>query len=275
MAGKLNYFQTRSKVKNIDAYQYLDRLNLQKEDPDLKFLKKIHKAHLLNIPFENLDIHYGKKIILDIERIYKKVIIDKRGGFCYELNGLIFHLLSNLRFNCHLVSARVKGNKSWGPEFDHMIVIVNLNNENWLVDVGFGSLFVEPKKIMLDVPQLDYNNYYKFETDPDENLILKKSKDNSVYSSIYQFELVSRELIEFLPMCNYHQESKKSIFSQNKLITQLFKNGRITLTDRKLKLELNGELEEKPILNEDEFLSKLEFHFGIDGRKLLTWRYES
>jgi arylamine N-acetyltransferase len=75
-------------------------------------------------------------------------------------------------------------------------------------------------------------------------------------------------------MCNYHQESDKSTFTQNKLITQLFSNGRITLTDRKLKIELDGILNEKPIMNEDEFLSKLEHHFGIDSRKLIMSRFE-
>ncbi|MFT6866959.1 MAG: N-hydroxyarylamine O-acetyltransferase [Cyclobacteriaceae bacterium] len=274
MSRKLNYFKTRSKVKSINVSPYLERLGLSIGLHDIAFLKKIHKAHLLHIPFENLDIHYGKKIILDINQIYKKIILEKRGGFCYELNGLIYHLLSNLGYECSLISARVKRNEGWGAAFDHMLVMVELNNEKWLVDVGYGSLFVEPKKLVLNTPQLDYNNYYKFETDVDENWILKKSRDNSVYSTIYRFDLQAHELIEFLPMCNYHQESDKSTFTQNKLITQLFSNGRITLTDRKLKIELDGILNEKPIMNEDEFLSKLEHHFGIDSRKLIMSRFE-
>lgn len=275
MSRRLNYFQTQSKIKAIETEAYLERLGLDSELHDLNFLKKIHKAHLLNIPFENLDIHYHKKIMLDIQRIFQKVIREKRGGFCYELNGLMYHLLSNLGYECCLLSAKVNGQDGWGQDFDHMIVLVELNNEKWLVDVGFGNLFVEPKKLILNVPQLDYNYYYKFETDPDENWILKKSRDNSTYNTIYMFDLMPHALIEFLPMCNYHQESVKSMFTQNKLITQLFRNGRITLTDRKLKLELNGEIDEKPIMNEDEFISKLEQYFHIDGRSLIMRRFEN
>lgn len=275
MSRRLNYFQTQSKIKAIETEAYLERLGLDSELHDLNFLKKIHKAHLLNIPFENLDIHYHKKIMLDIQRIFQKVIREKRGGFCYELNGLMYHLLSNLGYECRLLSAKVNGKEGWGQDFDHMIVLVELNNEKWLVDVGFGNLFVEPKKLVLNVPQLDYNYYYKFETDPDDNWILKKSRDNSTYNTIYMFDLKPHELIEFLPMCNFHQESEKSMFTQNKLITQLFRNGRITLTDRKLKLELNGEIDEKPIMNEDEFISKLEQYFHIDGRSLIMRRFEN
>ncbi|MFY0601007.1 MAG: arylamine N-acetyltransferase [Cyclobacteriaceae bacterium] len=275
MSGKLNHFQTSSKVPSIDVDSYLQRIGLQREPPSLAFLRRIHKAHLLSIPFENLDYHYGNKVILDIKSIYKKIIEKSRGGFCYELNALMYHLLANLGFDCFIASASVKGSSEWGPEFDHILVVVSLNDELWLVDVGFGNLFVEPKKLVFNTPQLDYNFYYKFETDPDENWILKKSRDNSAYNPIYRFDLRPRNLIEFLPMCNYHQESEKSIFTQNKLITQLFKNGRITLTDRKLKLELNGETEEKPILNQDEFLSKLEHHFGIDGKALIMSRFEN
>ncbi|MEO9475353.1 MAG: arylamine N-acetyltransferase [Cyclobacteriaceae bacterium] len=270
MSRQLNYFQTRSKAKPIAVEPYLKRIGLTKEEPSLAFLKKIHKAHLLSIPFENLDIHYGPKILMDIDLIFEKVVHQRRGGFCYELNALLYHLLSHLGFECFLISANVKGeNNSWGPDFDHMAVVAKVSDKAWLLDVGFGKLFVEPKPLTLNTPLLDYNTYFKFEVDPDDRYVLKKSLDNSVYESVYKFDLKRREFIEFLPMCNYHQESEKSHFTQKKLITQLFRNGRITLTDRKIRFDLKGDTEEKPILNEDEFLSKLEHHFGINSRNLI------
>lgn len=272
MSRKLNYFQTGSKVQPININAYLDRIGLAKNEPDLKFLQQVHKGHLLHIPFENLDIHYQTKIVLDIEKIFEKIVVNNRGGFCYELNALLYHLLSNLGYDCSLLSASVRGSKEWGPEFDHMIILVKLNDENWILDVGFGSLFVAPKKLDINLPQLDYNNYYKFEKDIDGHFFLRRSNDNLHYTTIYKFDLTPHELIEFIPMCNFHQESAKSIFTQNKLITQLFRNGRITLTDRKLKLELNGDLQEFPIMNEDEFLSKLENHFGMDSMAIITNR---
>ena len=266
--NRLNYFKSRPKVPPINVAAYLHRLGVERGKADLAFLKKIHKAHLLAIPFENLDIHYGKKIILDIRPIFEKVILNKRGGFCFELNSLFYHLLIHLGYDAYLASARVFKDAGYTPEFDHMIIIVRLDGLNYLADVGFGSLFTEPKQINSQA-QLDYTEYFKFFKDPDDHLILKRSSDGVVYSTAYKFDLIRREMIEFMGRCVYHQESPESHFKQNKLITQLFPEGRITLTDRKLKLHLKGELKELPVMNEDEFLSKLEDHFGVDSRALL------
>lgn len=273
MSRKFNYFQTRPKLISIDAKAYLERLNLELGKPDLKFLRKIHRAHLLTIPFENLDIHYGKKIVLDIRQIFEKVIGRNRGGFCYELNSLLYHLLSQLGYDAFIASARVFEKEGLTPEYDHMVLIVVLDNEHYLVDVGFGgSIFTEPKKINKQ-PQLDYTEYYRFTKDPDDYFVLQKSKDGSDYRSIYRFDLVPREMIVFLERCNYHQESPASNFKQTKLITQLFREGRITLTDRQLKMNWEGEKKEFPISHEDEFLAKLQEYFGVDTQSLLRQQF--
>ncbi len=269
----LNYFQTRPKVPPIDADLYLKRIGVQKDEPSLAFLKKIHRAHLLQIPFENLDIHYQRKIILDINSIYDKIIRHRRGGFCYELNGLLYHLLARLGFRAFLGSARVFQDGSISPEFDHMVVFVSLDEGNFLCDVGFGELFSEPKRLVTGDVQLDYTRYFRFEHNPDGEWLLRKSNDNSLYESIYVFTLQPRQMIEFLPRCNFHQESDQSHFTKQKLITQLFSEGRITLTDRKIKRSLYGEQKEREILNEDEFLAQLQEIFKINVRSLLRQKF--
>lgn len=273
MSRKLNYFQTGPKLKKIDTASYLERLGLTRDNPGLKFLKSLHRAHLLNIPFENLDIHYGKKIILSIPQIFDKIIYRKRGGICYELNALFYHLLSELGYDVFLASARVyKKGGTLTPEFDHMIILATLENEKYLVDVGFGPLFSEPKKISTQ-PQLDYTEYYRFITDPDDFYILQNSKDGSDYKSIYRFDFTPREMITFLEQCNFHQESLDSHLKKNKVISQLFREGRITLTDRKLKMRWEGEETASPISSEDEFLARLEEYFKIDSRMLLSQQF--
>lgn len=272
--AQLNYFQNRPKVAPIDDHEYLNRLKLVQEPASYSFLKKIHRAHLLHIPFENLDLHYGKKVVLEIKKIYQKVILNHRGGFCYELNALLYHLLARLGFQAFLGSARVFQAEELSPEFDHMVVFVQLPEGLFLCDVGFGSLFSEPKEIILHKVQLDYTQYYRFEHTPDEEWVLRKSLDNSEYMSIYLFSLQPREMIEFIPRCNFHQESENSHFRKQKLITQLFNEGRITLTDRLLKMQVYGETVEKVIMNEDEFLSMLHEHFHIDPQKLLRQLFD-
>lgn len=269
MSRKLNYFQTRSKVQQIDLDSYLERIGMRREAPSISYLKRLHKSHLLNIPYENLDIHYNGKIELKINGLVDKIIKRKRGGFCYELNALFYHLLFGLGFDCFLISCRVYKEGSWSPEFDHMAICTKQDDSNWLCDVGFGKHFLEPKQIVLASTQLDYNNYFRFEHDPDQNWILKQSVNNSAFDSIYRFSLEPKEMIEFIPRCNFHQESMDSHFCQHKMISQQRTNGRISLTERLLKEELLGEIKETPILNEDAFLSKLQQHFGIGLRDLI------
>src|SRR5262245_14904037 len=106
-------------------------------------LRRLHLAHLLAVPFENLDIHLGRPIVLDVDRIFEKIVRRRRGGFCYELNGLFAWLLGELGFDVELLSAQVLDGGRLGPEFDHMTLLVE-HEGRWLVDVGFGDSFLEP-----------------------------------------------------------------------------------------------------------------------------------
>ena len=78
----------------MNISEYLARINYSKSaQPDSKTLHALQLAHMQNIPFENLDIGLGRKINLDLESLWEKIVINKRGGFCYELNGLFACLL--------------------------------------------------------------------------------------------------------------------------------------------------------------------------------------
>ena len=256
---------SRPKRPYLDVEGYLNRINVrQSYQPTLAFLKQLHRSHLFAIPFENLDIHHGRKIMLDVQQAYKKVILERRGGFCYELNGLFYHLLLQLRFDCKLISARVfREDGSLGPDYDHVAIIVRIDGLLWLVDVGFGDAFIEPKRLEPYQSMLDYNRYFKFEQDPDDNYILLMSSEGVDYKQKYIFSLEPKEYIQFLEMCDYHQTDLASPFRKRKLITIATKSGRITLTDGTLKTTHLGEETEMPLLNQDEFYSKLEHHFGI------------
>lgn len=268
---KLNFFQNKPKASKIDVGAYLKRIGVDQKEASLSYLRELQKAHLHSVPFENLDIHYRSKIVLDYKRIFEKVVNRGRGGFCYELNGLFYHLLYHLGFDCHVISARVwsaeKG--EFGKPYDHMTIVVELDGDQWLVDVGFGDGPTSPIKIKTNLVQMDYTRYWRIDTDPDENLILKVSKDTSYYESKYIFTLQERQLIQFMEMCEYHQTSPESPFTQKKLISQFTPNGRVTLTDRALKIFDKGEMTESGIMNEDEFLSKLEQHFKITKFQLI------
>ena len=115
--------------------------------PHIDVLRRLHRRHLLSVPFENLDIRAGRPIVLDQKLLYKKIVGNRRGGYCYELNGCFAWLLKCLGFKVSMLSARVaRKDGGFSPEFDHLTLLVRLG-ERWLVDVGFGDLFAEPKQI--------------------------------------------------------------------------------------------------------------------------------
>ncbi len=260
------------KLEPLDVKAYLNRIGLGQQDVSQKSLRVIHHAHLLSIPYENLDFHYKKAVVLNVQDLQKKIIDRCRGGIGYELNILFYYLVSHLGFKPKLVSARTFVDGVLSPEFEHAAVLVNLGNDKYLCDVGFGDHMCFPKRLVINDAQLDYTRYFRFEHDADNNWLLKKSNDNSHYETVYQFTEQPRALIEFIPRCNLHQASLESTYHQEKFITQLFREGRVTLTSRKLIISLMGEREEKEILNEDAFLAHLEQHFGIRVNELLRQR---
>lgn len=270
MSQKLNYFKTRPKAEPIEVVPYLERLSLASAPASLAYLQKLHRAHLLHVPYENLDIHYGGKLHLNVNHLQRKIVTEKRGGLSYETNGLFYHLLSKLGFQVAMASARPLVDGRLAPEFEHLILLVSLDEVVYLCDVGFGDLMTLPKRLELNTPQLDYTTYFKFTQDADGHWQLRRSKNNSDYQLIYQFGTESAEWIQFMNRCDFHQQSMDSGQRKQKLITQLFHAGRVLLTDRSLVLQLYGEKEEKPVSNEDEFLAFLEQYFKIDSRKLIS-----
>jgi N-hydroxyarylamine O-acetyltransferase len=117
----------------MDVPAYLQRIDYQGSlKPDVDLLRSLHRAHLFTVPFENLDIHLGREIVCDESRILHKIVNEKRGGFCYELNGAFAALLRALGFRVTLLSCRVaRQDGSYGPEFDHLTLRAISKNPGW------------------------------------------------------------------------------------------------------------------------------------------------
>lgn len=248
----------------MNIKDYLNRLNAEEPDvTDLNFLNRLHRQHLYSIPLENLDIHRGKVIKLEESSLEKKIISGNRGGYCYELNGMFFLLLKDLGFHAKMISARVNNGKGgWGPEFDHLAIIVDLG-DLWLADVGFGDNFIEPLKFELNTIQKNLNGYYKIEKYDEEYYKLMRSQDGKEFSDEYIFTLKERKWEEFGDMNKYHQTSPESHFTKNKVCTIAKPDGRITLTNTKFIITENGKRQETEIKDEKEFGEKLIEYFEI------------
>lgn len=248
-----------------DIYKYSERINFKSTlNNSIETLIELHKCHLYNIPFENLDIKNKVDIVLDIDRIYDKIINKRRGGFCYELNGLFSKLLYNAGFKLFYVSCNVYSEErgKYGADFDHMGIIIE-DKERWLADVGFGESFIEPLKLIFDIPQKQYGVDYRFRKLNDNEIVLERSYDSEKFSKMYKFNLKPRRIEEYTGMCKYHQSSPDSHFTKGRLCSIATTEGRISLTDKLLIVTENGIRKEFPVTDEKDFNSKLKEYFNL------------
>ncbi|MGB7069262.1 MAG: arylamine N-acetyltransferase [Pyrinomonadaceae bacterium] len=246
--------------------EYLSRIGVE-ADPlqtNVETLRLLQRKHLSSVPFENLDVHWKRPIVLDIERFFQKIVGEKRGGFCYELNGLFNELLLSLGFTTRLISARVFNGTEHGPEFDHAAVIVSIGDLEYLADVGFGDFTAEPLRFVLDAEQQDETGIFIIRRF-DENYLEVAKKEGVGWKSQYLFKDIARELSEFAVMCDFQQYSPESHFTKGKVCSILVDSGRKTLTDRKLIVTANSGKQETDLMSEEMFDRILLEEFGIES----------
>ena len=227
-------------------------------------LRGLHRAHLFRVPFENLDIHLGRKIRLNQAAFVRKVVQERRGGFCYELNGAFAALLDALRFRLTLLSARVpRDDGSDGPEFDHLTLRVDLD-EPWLVDVGFGDSFVDPLRLEIGTEQQQGDRRFRILAMGDSlRLEARPETQHGEWKTEYVFGLKTRKLAEFCAMCSYHQTSRESPFTRKRVCSRATEDGRITLSGMKLITTGVGVREERELGSEAEWRAVLKEEFGV------------
>ncbi len=251
-------------IREMDTALYLKRIGYQGSlTPRIDVLRRLHRRHLLSVPFENLDIRAGRPIVLDQKLLYKKIVGNRRGGCCYELNGCFAWLLKCLGFKVSMLSARVaRKDGGFSPEFDHLTLLVRLG-ERWLVDVGFGDLFTEPKRLDIASAQQDKSEAYRILSKGKTRLLLRRSADETTWKPQYAFALRPRKLAQFAARNRYQQTSPRSHFTQGRLISKATSTGRVTLSDEKLILTERGKRFKHLVKDQGEFNRLLAKHFHL------------
>ncbi|HZT30828.1 MAG TPA: arylamine N-acetyltransferase [Bryobacteraceae bacterium] len=239
---------------------YLERIGHRGSvSATLETLRELHREHMLAVPFENLDIHLGRRIVLDPAALFEKIVTRRRGGFCYELNSMFAWLLSELGYSVTLLSAAVAraAGGGFGPDLDHLTLRVDLATP-WLADVGFGESFREPLRMDDPGEQLQDGCVYRI-----RDQVLERKEDDGGWKPQYRFSLEPRSLADFGPMCHHNQTSPSSFFTQVRLCTRATPEGRLTLRDLRLTIAEGGRRVEHPLASEEEFRSVLLDRFGI------------
>ncbi len=249
----------------VNTAEYLSRIGARPGEisADERSLRLLQRQHLLTVPFENLDIHWQRPIVLDTEKFYAKIVVDGRGGFCYELNGLFNQLLQAAGFQTRLVSAKVfSGGNSFGPEFDHAAIIVIIGETEYLADVGFGDFTAEPLRFLADFEQQDREGTFVIKRVDDGHFEVTKKVGGS-WIPEYMFMPFGRDLSEFAEMCDFQQYSPDSHFTKGKVCSMLTPGGRKTLTDSKFIVTSGGDKTETAVKSDEEFEMILVQEFNI------------
>lgn len=246
---------------NIEAY--LQRINYHGPlQPAAETLRALQLAHLLAVPFENLSIHSGEPIVLNQDALFGKIIENRRGGFCYEANGLFAGLLRALGFDVTMLSAGVaRKDGGFGPDFDHMTLMVTLA-ERWLVDVGFGDSFLEPLLLDSRDQQVQPPRAFRIVED-NSHLILQRRDEGGDWEPQYRFTLQPHTFADYEQMCHFHQTSPDSHFTKAPLCSLATPEGRITLSGLRLITTSAQQRSEHPLTDRDSFDDILRDRFGI------------
>ena len=249
----------------LNTKAYLERMNYTgAPTPTPETLRALQVAHLRTVPFENLSIHAGQPILLDDDSLFTKIVTNRRGGFCYEANGLFAALLRALGFDVQMLSASVANEAGeFGADFDHMTLMVQLA-QRWLVDVGFGDSFLEPLLLDERGEQRQGSRSYKIVEDGD-HLVLLQRDEGDEWKTQYRFTLRPYQYADFNEMCLYHQTSPESHFTRKRICSRATEEGRVTLSDLRFITTSNRsrDRQERTLTSEAEYAEVLKEQFGI------------
>lgn len=227
---------------------------------DAAALRRLHRAHLLSVPFENLSIHLGEPVSLAGDDLAGKLVRRRRGGFCYELNGAFALLLEALGVTVTRLAARVYSDGGLGPPFDHLALAVRLPDGTgpWLADVGFGDHSVYPLALDSTSTQDDPAGRFVFASAEGGDVDVFKNGQPQ-----YRIEMRERSLADFGPTCWWQVTSPLSHFTQRTICSRLTETGRITVSGRTL-IRTSGTVRTRQDLaDEGALLAAYRDHFGI------------
>lgn len=248
------------------AAAYLDRIGIAGPVgvPSLELLRELQERHTSAVPFENLGIHLGEAISLDEAALVDKIVRRRRGGFCYELNGAFAALLAALGFQVARRAARVFGEGGrLGIPLDHLALVVELDGERWLTDVGFGRHSRYP--LRLDWPDA--------QDDPDGKFLVVDAPHGDVDVlrdgvPQYRMEQRPRELDEFEVGSWWQQTSPASHFTQSLMCSVRTADGRISISGDRLITTVGDTRTETTLAGEAEILDAYRTIFGFELERL-------
>lgn len=242
----------------MDVREYLARIRYDGPlEPTAETLAGLHRAHMLSVPFENLDLHIGRRNVLDAEHVYSKIVRNRRGGWCFELNGTFARLLERLGFAVTRYSASVVLSEPGTPDFAHLTLRVDLDRP-YLADVGFGDSFTAPLLLDETGPQVrELGRVYRLEASDGRTLLTQDGRPQ------YHFAHAAREMHEFEGMCRALQ-TPPGHFTDAPICSMATAEGRISLAGMRLITTAGDDRSEQVMVDDAERRAVLRERFGVD-----------
>ncbi|MBQ6343513.1 MAG: arylamine N-acetyltransferase [Anaerolineaceae bacterium] len=243
---------------------YFKRIGLdypEKIVPDSELLQKLQFAHCTHVPYENLDIIRGIPLSLKTDDLYEKIVVQGRGGFCFELNGLFGWLLRELGYEVTDVAARYLRGESSIPMRRHRVLLVRAVDGTWCCDVGIGEVCPRyPLRLVEGLEQSQFDECYRFDKDPFLGWVLM-DRHHGEWRQFYSFTEEPQLDVDFIAPTFYCEKHPDSPFFPDEMFSLKTAEGRITLDGNVFKEFRNGNVEVRK-LSEGE-LSGAYRKFGL------------
>lgn len=193
------------------------------------FLGRVQTACVMHIAYENLDILAGKPLRLDADALFEKIVLNGRGGYCFELNGLLAHMLGEMGFSVSERFARFLRGEKEIPMRRHRVTVVTLEDGDYFMDIGVGQIAPRlPIKMEEKLVQTQNGETYRFERDARHGWILWELHDGSwrEYLAIPNDIAYPVDFIQPSFFCENHPES---VFNRQRMIAIKTETGRKTI----------------------------------------------
>ena len=251
-------------LSNADLY--LKRIGFyQSAEPTLECLKKLIKCHLMNVPFENLDIFYKHlEPSLETDALFEKIVANKRGGYCFELNGLFCKLLEKVGYNCFGAICRIVLGFDYPMPYTHRINIVNIADEFYFCDVGYGGPCPdEPLKIEYDkIISTESGKKFCFKKEGGE-IALYVALGGEM-KRLMVFSITPDDLVDFIPLNAFCAHSPYEPFVHKVMVSLLTETGKYSIDGDILRIKENETVTETKLLNDEDVEKALKKWFDIE-----------
>ena len=224
----------------------------------------LHRAQAYSIPFENLDIHLGLPIGLDAASLSRKLLAERRGGYCYELNGLFGRVLRQLGFQVtNLVGRNLLAGAPLRPRA-HQLLLVQVAGQPWVADLGFGgNTLLEPIPLAAGPEHRMGFDTYRLQTAPPHSYHLQLLMDGQ-WQSLYSFTLDEAQPSDYRMMSYFYSNSPDSPFRQQRMCARATPEYRASLVDRELKIRRpDGSSTTTTLPDDATYAAALAEYFGI------------